>query len=129
MKFYKLVEITEEEYYNKTGDAQYEYCEQSLMKEDDGVYIAVSEDAYELSINMEDLEDDDEEEEPREKQDKLIAVAVSHVKDHGMSVENAVIKAMNEVLTDEDLKDIWGIFDMTQKEYVSEIIKKVKEVL
>ena len=62
MKFYKLTEITEEEYLDKTDDRwDYSICVQSVMKEDDGVYIAIND--YEtdrIEICLEDLEDNSE---------------------------------------------------------------------
>lgn len=55
MKFFKLIEITEDDYCDATEDTTYERCVQSVMHEEDGIYIAVDENEGYIEIAMEDL--------------------------------------------------------------------------
>lgn len=61
MKFFKLVEIDEEEYVEKTNDFNFDNFSQSAIKADDGnVYIAIDEDEEEIRINRYDYDDEEE---------------------------------------------------------------------
>lgn len=56
MKFYKLVEISETEYLNKTNDINVYMCIQSTIPLDNAVYVAFDEDeAEKLEIDTETL--------------------------------------------------------------------------
>ena len=55
MKFYKLTEITEEEYYAMTSDHNYEDCYQCVIPFNNALYIAIDEDEEELEIGMDTL--------------------------------------------------------------------------
>ena len=67
MKFFKLVEITEEEYIDKTRILDFDYCSQvvgkanSVYPDDKNIYIAVDEDEYEIKIDMEYIYDEEDE--------------------------------------------------------------------
>lgn len=74
MKFYKLVEINEEEYIEKTGDVEFYKWSQTTTKakdiypDDKNVYISTTESMDEISIAREDYypeydEDDEYDEE------------------------------------------------------------------
>ena len=68
MKFFKLVEISEEEYIERTRILDFDYCSQvvgkanSVYPDDKNIYIAVDEDEYEIKIDMEYIDDEDDEE-------------------------------------------------------------------
>ena len=55
MKFYRMIEITEGEYFAMTGDTAYNVCYQCVVPYDDVVYIAIDEDEETLEIDMADL--------------------------------------------------------------------------
>ncbi|MBQ7798054.1 MAG: hypothetical protein IJ371_02920 [Clostridia bacterium] len=66
MKFFKLVEIDEEEYIEKTRDLDFDCYSQSAVKanavypEDKNIYIAIDEDEEEIRINRYDFDDEEE---------------------------------------------------------------------
>lgn len=68
MRFFKLVEISEEEYIERTRILDFDYCSQVLGKansvypDDKNIYIAVDEDEYEIKIDMEYIDDEDDDE-------------------------------------------------------------------
>lgn len=52
-KFFKIVEITKDEYINKTNDVTAAMFSQSVNPEDDGVYVALDVDEeYELCVDV-----------------------------------------------------------------------------
>ena len=61
MKFYKIIEIAEEEYIEATGDTQYEECCQCCSRQGENVYVAIEEDMYSLEIDMDILTGEQEE--------------------------------------------------------------------
>lgn len=68
MRFFKLVEIDEEEYIDRTRILDFDNCYQVVGKannvypDDKNIYIAVDEDEYEIKIDMEYINDEDDEE-------------------------------------------------------------------
>ena len=60
MKFYKLVEITEDEYVDRTRDLDYDMYVCSKHKADDkAIYIAMQDDETEIDIDLDDFEEDE----------------------------------------------------------------------
>lgn len=72
MKFFKLVEITEEEYIERTRDIEFEYFTQTVNRankvypEDNNIYIATDENEYEIRIDREYFSNEDYEDEDYE---------------------------------------------------------------
>ena len=68
MKFFKLVEISEEEYIEKTRILDFDSCYQVVGKvndvypDDENIYIAVDENEDEIRIDREYFSDEDDEE-------------------------------------------------------------------
>lgn len=68
MRFFKLVEIDEEEYIERTRILDFDYCSQVVEKsnsvyfDDKYIYIAVDKDEYENKIDIEYISDEDDEE-------------------------------------------------------------------
>lgn len=64
MKFYKLIEIEEDEYVAKTNDYNYDYCAQSVIKGEEAFYIAVNDDSEDcITVSIEDLSETENSEE------------------------------------------------------------------
>ena len=66
MRFFKLVEIDEKEYIQRTRDLDFDYFAQSVngankvYPNDKNLYIAINESEEEIRINLEYVEDDEE---------------------------------------------------------------------
>lgn len=66
MKFFKLIEITEEEYIDKTRILDFDYCSQvvgksnSIYPDDKNIYIAIDEREDEMRIDMEYIYDEED---------------------------------------------------------------------
>ena len=69
MRFFKLVEINEEEYAEKTRDLEYDYFAQTVTKadgiypDDKNVYVAIDESEDEIRIDRCDFDSEVEEDE------------------------------------------------------------------
>ena len=50
MKFYRIVEITEDEYYAMTSDTNYEECYQCTVPFNNALYIAIDENEERLEL-------------------------------------------------------------------------------
>lgn len=64
MKFYKLTEITQQEYESSTGDFNYENACQSYISKNDAIYVSVNEETEDsISFDLEVLENINQEQE------------------------------------------------------------------
>lgn len=60
MRYFKIIEVTEEEYLDKTNDPYYDTCfAQSIIPVEEEVYVATLEDRIEIDLSVFDKEESD----------------------------------------------------------------------
>lgn len=60
MRYFKIIEVTEEEYLDKTNDPYYDTCfAQSTIPVEEEVYVATVEDRIEIDLSVFDKEESD----------------------------------------------------------------------
>ncbi len=59
MRYFKIIEVTEEEYLDKTNDPYYDTCFASVIPVEEEVYVATVEDRIEVDLSVFDKEESD----------------------------------------------------------------------